>query len=307
MGRLPSECSNLHPEQSVGLARSLVKLFTSIYQDCRLLPHFLRHYQSLGVNHYVICVHPQIADEVCSLTQSHEVVLHVTDFVAESVLADVSAMTMLRRKSQANQEWAIIVDLDEFLNPSTNIDSVINNAEHEGATVVRGIMHDRFSLSGKEHSLQEGDDLSCCFPIKSRFVRDVMLGADMKGVLVKGPLEPLDRASHHYFRGERVSRQVLDLSHFKWIHGALDRLRLAHHRAVENRVGWAHEYLRVIQHYERHGCFAWWTFSGGLASSYPVEEPQRCTICQAVIDDKEHTFSSVKYGRSLCRRHQVAQ
>jgi hypothetical protein len=63
-------------------------------------------------------------------------------------------------------------------------------------------MWDRFSIDGRVCGFKADVDLNNVYLIKARFIRNVMLGADFKGVLVKVYLENL--AAHHSFKKEVV-------------------------------------------------------------------------------------------------------
>jgi hypothetical protein len=284
-----------------------MKVFTAIHQDCRLLPHFLRHYTALGVTSFNFCVHPSLEKDVRAYLGSHPAIVRPTTDVASALLGDASAVSAMRAQFQGVEEWVLIVDLDEFLASSCELEKIISAADRAGTNVVRAIMHDRFTITGLEYPIREEEDLGQCFPIKSRFIRDVMGGCDMKGVLVKGLLQPVHQATHHRFEGEVVYSQALDLSHYKWITGALDRLRNTHQLVLEAGIGWASEFERVMEHYALHGCFAWWLFSAAPVDDYVAEPPDHCSVCEAVIDHQENLYSRNTYGQPLCRRHQQPQ
>ena len=132
--------------------------------------------------------------------------------------------------------------------------------EAEGANVVRGVMWDRFAIDGRPRPVNPTTDLPARFPVRARFVRDVMEGTDIKGVIVKGHLA--SRGAHHLFEDERVASFELEISHFKWHGGALDRVRSAQRELTGADKHWADEYQRVLDHYAANGRFAWETFGG---------------------------------------------
>ena len=105
--------------------------------------------------------------------------------VADKYPFGVNAATEMRRRYQDPDEWAVMVDLDEFVEFPKPIFDIIADAQKEGANIVQAIMYDRFSADGKPRSFDASSDLSALFPVKARFIK-VMGGADHKGVLVKG-------------------------------------------------------------------------------------------------------------------------
>ena len=52
-----------------------------------------------------------------------------------------------------------------------------------------------------------------------------MHGCDHKGILVKGQLRAA--GAHHVFEREKLSSGILEIAHYKWITGAIDRLKSA--------------------------------------------------------------------------------
>lgn len=237
-----------------------MKLFTVIQHDARLLGHFLAHYRSAGVTEFHISIDSKFKPAVVTLAAAHNVKLHEDLDVANSVVGGAYAITEMRRRFQGSSEWAVLVDLDEFVEFGGDLPAIIQQAEREGANVARATMWDRFSEDGKIVGFEPGGDLRQVFPIRGRFIKNVMQGEDYKGVLVKGLID--SNVAHHTFVGEVVCSRHLDLSHYKWFDGAIDRVRAAHRRVVEAGKHWAVEYQRALEHYDRHGRFAWEKFGG---------------------------------------------
>jgi Glycosyl transferase family 2 len=216
-----------------------MKLFTAIYNDARLLRHFLRHYDSAGVTEFYIATSAECASEAKAVAGDYNVGLFEQFDVHDSLIGGNAAVTKMRRLHQAENEWSIIVDLDEFIEFSADIEHIISAVENEGANVVRGIMYDRFTADGKLADFNPDSDLSKLYPVRARFIAHVMQGADYKGVLVKGQLRAA--IAHHRFVVEHAYREV------------------------KNRgIPWAIEYRRILDHYQQHGRMAWEEFGGEL-------------------------------------------
>ena len=94
-------------------------------------------------------------------------------------------------------------------------------------------MLDRFRLDGQLTEFEPDSKLSKVYPIKARFIQNVMGGCDHKGVLVKSHMKPSRGAGHHRFDGETTFREVLAISHYKWIPGAIDRLRASYRLVLD--------------------------------------------------------------------------
>jgi Glycosyl transferase family 2 len=246
-----------------------MKLFTAINHDAQLLGHFLNHYQRAKVTDFYIAVDPRWERTVNEYVSEYNVTVVSALDVSDTVIGGVSAVTELRNRYQRPTEWVIIVDLDEFVEFPDTIEQIIGRAESEGANVVAAVMWDRFSADGRICGFERGADLSHVYPIKARFIRDVMSGCDIKGVLVKGLLA--SNGAHHTFKDEVVCSESLNLSHYKWTAGSIERLRTAYQRVVASGQSWAPEYAAILDHYDRHGRFAWSEFGGEPVAAPPLE------------------------------------
>ncbi len=138
-------------------------------------------------------------------------------------------MWEMRSRYQGEDEWALIVDLDEFVDFADGITGIIASAEAEGANVVRGIMYDRFPADGRLVDFDPALELAPQYPVRSTFIRDVMHGNDTKAVLVKGRLQAGfwagNPAEHHFMVGEKVASTVLAIDHYRWVGTSVEHLR----------------------------------------------------------------------------------
>lgn len=279
-----------------------MKLFVGVYNDIRLLEQFLRHYAEAGVTQFFIAVHEDFACETVHFTERFDITVFNGLDLADSLLGGTEAVTEMRRRVQGQDEWVVIVDLDEFVEFPCEITAITEIADREGANVARGIMHDRFTIDGSLAEIDRTSDLPEIFPITSRFVRDVMQTCDHKGVLVKGQLRAA--AAHHVFEEERVCSVLLEISHYKWIAGAIDRLRDSYQKVMSAERAWGIEYKRALDHYDRHGRFAWEEFGGRRKSEFIMEPGEACGHCGAPISDTEYRYSIDHFGMALCRADQ---
>jgi hypothetical protein len=244
-----------------------MKLFTTIYDDARLLSHFLCHCKKAGVTEFYI---KQIDAVVSAFRLPPEVTLLRGLDVADSFYGGNAAVTEMRRRYQSSYEWVIICDLDEFIEFPSSIEAVVDSADNAGANVVRATMFDRFSIDGRLINFGPESDLSQLYPVKARFIANVLDGADYKGVLVKGELRA--SVAHHEFVDEIVYPELLEISHYKWSStNALDRVKSAYQTLTKRGAHWAEEYRIILEHYERYGRFAWETFGGQLSTTRRTE------------------------------------
>jgi len=281
-----------------------MKLFVTIYNDAKLLRHFLAHYTRAGVTRFLVAIPPQFNSSIEPYLDRYDITVVDGLDVNDSILGGTAAVSTMRDIYQGDDEWVTIVDLDEFVEFPMPIHELAAAADRIGANVVRGVMYDRFSLDGRLVDFAPEADLGKVYPVKARFIRNVMGGSDTKGVLVKGRIKPAAGAAHHRFEDERLFTALLEISHYKWIAGAIDRLRVSHQLIAGAGMPWSDEHAKVFEHYDRHGRFAWQEFGGALAEDYPVETPEVCVECDAPVSEAEYAFSTARFGKSLCRIHQ---
>lgn len=279
-----------------------MKLFVVVYNNARLLSHFFAHYAKAGVTEFFVAVGAEFRSEVARYAGRFNIRIFDGLDVLDSLLGGNAAVTEMRRIVQRPDEWVVIVDLDEFIEFPSDIPTITATAEREGANVARGIMHDRFTLDGRLAEITPDSDLAEVFPITSRFIRDVMETCDHKAVLVRGHLKAA--AAHHLFEDERVCSILLEISHYKWVAGAIDRLQDSYQRVSRAALPWGVEYKRALDHYESRGRFAWEEFGGQLKADFVPEPGERCADCGAPISEKEHAYSIEHFKRPLCRTDQ---
>ncbi len=73
-----------------------------------------------------------------------------------------------------------------------------------------------------------------------------MHGRDHKAVLVKGPLGGVPGGEHHEMVGEKLATEVLDIDHYKWTAGSVERARERMRGARRAEMEWAVEYERAV-------------------------------------------------------------
>ena len=246
-----------------------MKLFVCVFDDARLLPHFLRHYEQFGVTEFHIAAPQDLANSIARRSRNYRVIQYHDFDVAASFTGGAEAVTKMRELAQGPEEWVVIVDLDEFVEFPEPLTDLVGKIEAEGGNIARGIMYDRFAIDGHLKTFDDNSELSAVFPVRARFRSLVMGGNEFKGVLVKG--QPRSLAAHHEFYDERPYSQMLEISHYKWNDRALDRTRLGRDMCAAADSPWDFdgEFKRVLDHYEQHGRFAWETFGGEIVGGAP--------------------------------------
>lgn len=131
-----------------------MKLFVCVFDDARLLPHFLRHYDRFGVTEFHIAAPPDLADYIADASRNYRVIEHNDLNVAGSFTGGAEAVTKMRELVQGPEEWVVIVDLDEFVEFPEPAPDLARKVEAEGANIARGVMYDRFAIDGQLMAIQ---------------------------------------------------------------------------------------------------------------------------------------------------------
>jgi putative methyltransferase (TIGR04325 family) len=264
-GQVQAAREALTERQEAISAAGPVKLFTRVFDDSDLLPHFLRHYAQAGVTDFYVVARLEIVDVITPLASDYHITVVPADPVDKArSLASAEHVAKVRRRYQDTDEWAVIVDVDEFIHFPESIPDITAAAEAERAKVVRGIVHDRFSVDGHPVEVEPTSDLAELFPVRSRFLRDVMKERDDRAILVNGHLATMDAEARHILAEKDVASTELVVDRYKWNRGSVNRHR-ARSRMLEGAGGDRRlAYNRALQHYDAHGRFAWEEFGGEL-------------------------------------------
>src|SRR5256885_210437 len=109
-----------------------MKLFVTIYNDARLLGHFLRHYTRAGISKFFIAVPPQLKPAATPFFNRYDIKLCEGLDVMDSLLTGTKAITEMRKRYQESDEWVVIVDLDEFVEFGAEIPLITGAADNMG-------------------------------------------------------------------------------------------------------------------------------------------------------------------------------
>ena len=203
-----------------------MKLFVCVFDDARLLPHFLRHYDRFGVTEFHIAAPADLANHVANASRNYRVIQYNDLNVAGSFTGGAEAVTKMRELAQGPEEWVVIVDLDEFVEfpePGDRPRREWSRPRVEISLAASCTIDLLSTVSSR--LLTTTRSFPQLFPVRARFRSLVMRGNEIKGVLVKGQLR--SRHAHHEFHDERPYSQMLEISHYKWNDRAIDRTRLA--------------------------------------------------------------------------------
>ena len=231
-----------------------MKLLTSIYDDARLLPHFLRHYEALGVTHFY-CVaqvdqNRALLDEIAGHARGHS-------FVVEEVMHGTfhphplyQRLDAIRQRHVRPEEWIVCADLDEFVDARVTIAELVARCEAAGADHVNGVLVDRIAADGRFPPLGAGP-LSAQFPLAAALTGKLLRAWVHKVPIMRGSCPVLDGL--HETVGRPLDAPPVSVFHYKWFDGVQARMTDRLYTRMLNGEGCWPEAKRFVDYVRRAG------------------------------------------------------
>lgn len=218
-----------------------------IFDRCDLLPFYLQYYQRLGATQFVVALWNGERNPV------YEVIKTFTQWPiqirtsVECLVKDYNGpneshgLNQIRLEFADRFPWYCLADLDEFcwFNGKT-MPQIIAEAEAGGFNAVHGTFYDRLARNGKFPPL--GASLDDTFPLAADVTK--AMGATTSKV----PLSRSDlgvESGHHSTKGKPWWNQV-EVHHFKWTEGIVERLRERDLYFTAQRLPWSGESIRFL-------------------------------------------------------------
>jgi len=210
----------------------MIYLFTGIYDDITLLPQFLHHYQSLGVDHVFLAVNNykdrRMSHKVKEVAHGQPVTVAHEYQAPHSWVTQGMYRTQVMSSHMQPGDWALVADLDEFQEYPEALRGLLSGCEASGEDCVCGTMTDRVASDGSLPVLRADIPVSAQFPIGLPLTRQVLQAPVNKVVCIRGP-SPLPRScvtvaelTREHLR--RVSLKHAIIHHYKWHAGVLAKL-----------------------------------------------------------------------------------
>jgi hypothetical protein len=229
-------------------------LLTSIYDDARLLPHFLRHYEALGVSRFYCVAHMDqnqaLLDQIAGHTRGHHfVVAHVMrgTYHPWPVYEQLDAV---RQRHVRPDAWVLSADLDEFLDARVPVAELIARCEAAGADYVKGILVDRIASDGTFPPLGAGP-LGPQFPLAAALTGKLLRAFVDKVPLMRGTCKVEDGL--HKTTGRPLEGPPVSVFHYKWFDGVHARMVDRLYTRMLNQEGCWPEAKRFVDYVRRAG------------------------------------------------------
>lgn len=257
----------------------VISMFSTMSDALPLIPHFVKHYKSLGVQSedFLITLHmPKKTDEAIEmkrwLKNAGVVNLRVTEEKYSSVLNFKSYLSWWRASSPVDiqhDDWVIPVDMDELQGyPDSSVVSFIEGVHRHGFTHVDGLFVDRLAEDGSFPAIKQDSTLFEQYPMECQLWR-ISNALYYKVAAHRGDLRAA-RGHHHMGKSSvrLTSPEVMiPVYHFKWSNNVVGLLRSRIERYVAMGIPWVTESLDLYTFFAHHG--------GKMPMDRPEEVPCR--------------------------------
>lgn len=233
-----------------------IHLITVVGSFVKQLPHMLEHYRELGVCSIFLNVQVNCPDDPL-LATVEEIAARYRCRIALVAHGDwqdlLARMYALARESKPN-DWFILADQDELQLYPDDLSEVIKYCEQRGHDYIRGVVIDRISADGGFPELEDEEKIWQQFPLGG-LITYVILGAQIRKVVAAKGGIPLVQGQHFALKGRGcpVRDCLVQVHHFKWIKGLIQRLE---ERVEQFKKGgrphWV-ESQRFVSYYYSHG------------------------------------------------------
>lgn len=205
-------------------------------RNLAILPHFVKHYVSIGipVKNFLLIV--QSGNQSNALAAALNTIKQL-GANAVSWIGPFSAITNFYHKMRlleplSIRQWLVYTDIDEFIEFPTPITSFITTIQNDGAWAVRGFFVDRVARSGLLTKIINSPNIESQYPCRCNVTGNLMSLISTKVSLVRGDLRT-DMGHHHlvdrsWFKFNQIDMpkelkfnakfyaKSLTISHFKW-------------------------------------------------------------------------------------------
>lgn len=193
-----------------------------------LLAAWVRHYQHLGVERFLIAFHfpEHVTDQRRHELQAASRKLGVIPTRTSTGPWHEHTNTQIRDslRQTAGPGWHLLADADEFQQYPTPLTEVIAQAEKTGHRTVGGLMLDRVAAGGHLADWPPDGGLDLAYPLGGHLTHRLLHGDPRKTVLVRHDVS-VASGNHCAFGHQPDADRICVVHHFKWHSGVLDDLR----------------------------------------------------------------------------------
>jgi hypothetical protein len=209
----------------------------SVLEETPLLPHFINHYDQLGVDRIVICTRNELADRVRTCFPCPKLVIAAVNQRGENQPFNEwkdrnEDLAITQHGGVSNDDYKLCLDIDEFHEYPLPL-KLLMNRMNEGRVnewALCGYLIDRFGPNYSTPVVDKDRDLFEQFPLEDPTFTE-RSGACPRKIMICRVHCRLGHGRHHteeghFDRHHRVGLCVTQFKvhHFKWIAGVAERL-----------------------------------------------------------------------------------
>jgi hypothetical protein len=219
-----------------------------IFDRVDLLPYFLRYYTKLGITRFVFvlwngCMNKQWLPTVAAC-KGYNVLITMGTCCTPSEYNGIKERDGLHRVIQdlgIHQDWYMIADLDEFHFFKESLETF--KALPENFIAVGGTFVDRVSHDAFMPAVDYSKTLDTQFAYASDITKTVKANTN-KIAMMRGVLPGV---GHHYIDSPgSVCNANVEVHHFKWTAGIVERLQDRAERYTKQGLTWAGESAEIL-------------------------------------------------------------
>jgi hypothetical protein len=244
-----------------------ITVINAIYDNHeQLLPHFIPHYISLGVNSFIFGIKGGRKNPAWTYVEgkAHEnsksgVKITVEEFLPypDEICSFVDSRFINQAKAKIGGDgWYIPADIDEFhVINNLNFQEVAEICQSQDKKYVLSFFADRLTAS-KTILKEIKPDINIFeqFPIEIPMTRQIGGGADQKVCLAHTSIDI--GTGHHYVENDTNNANALDIYgttyHFKWFGNLLDREKEKLRTNALHGKPWAQENQNIIDYFSEN-------------------------------------------------------
>ncbi|WP_316832963.1 hypothetical protein [Pedobacter aquatilis] len=224
-----------------------------------LLPHFIKHYQSLGVDEFDFIIH---SPDDCSKTKTEMLLQKLgqkpAGYLQGTWTGAAATLAINEFISRFPQQWFIIADSDEFQLYSKPLRLVIAELENTQQHFLTGCMLDRIAADGNLVKAIENQSIWEQFPLAGFISFPLMQANPLKITLCKGTVHLSEGQHGVQLQGNAHpirSAVLCQVHHFKWredilpkLFSRLQAIKLGHWEAAYK--GYGEEIQRAMNYFQ---------------------------------------------------------
>lgn len=233
-----------------------VHLVTVVAEYTSVFPQMLSHYRAMGVDDIIVHAHGLSKDDP-GLEKILEAAKRADAQVASVTTGDwalgLNTVFYANTRGKRPKDWFLLADPDEFQVYPDGVKAAIGYCAKKSCNFIEGGFVDRIAEGGRLVDAEPGVSVWDTYPLGGFLTGMVCRGVSNKVVACRGWVR-VGAGQHKAFapRGCPVDDIYIQVHHFKWIAGTVERLksRIARNSEIID-ARYNNECTRFLKHYAK--------------------------------------------------------